>query len=114
MVLLALMVMAVHTTSFWWLLLLPPVAAESLLSLRRINQHRGTLSLLSDGQLDWHQRQWQLVARPWLTRYIILLCLRDGTGQRQRLWLFADAVSVSQWRQLRQRLLMAETSSSNQ
>ena len=92
----------------WWGLLLALTLLESLRSQRRIRRRTGYLSWPPGGQLRWRDQRWHLQAVPWLTPWAILLTLRNAGGQRERLWLFADAMPPAAWRLLRQRLLMPE------
>lgn len=91
-----------------WLLLLILTLLESVRSQRRIRRRCGTLSWQSGRQWYWREQRWQRQAAPWITPWMILLTLRNSGGQRERLWLFADAMSAAEWRLLRQRLLMPE------
>lgn len=86
-------------------LLLLLVAGECLRSQRRIRRCRGSITLRAGRLIGWRQRQWGIVSRPWLTRQALRLSLQDTTGQRERLWLFADGMENSEWRLLRQQLL---------
>lgn len=92
----------------WWGGLLVLTLLESLRSQRRIRCRTGCLSWSLGRQLRWREQRWHLQAAPWLTPWAILLTLRNARGQRERLWLFADAMPPAAWRLLRQRLLMPE------
>ena len=82
------------------------VVLECLRSQRRIVRREGDLALLPGHIVRWRQQQWQMPIPPWITRQAILLSLRNHAGQRERLWLFADAMESAEWRLLRQQLLM--------
>jgi len=90
-----------------WLLLLTLVVFECIRSQRRIGSREGDIALLEHRQLRWRQKNWQICARPWMTRQAILLALRSAKGEREKLWLLRDSMSEAEWRQLRQKLLTA-------
>lgn len=89
-----------------WAILLPLVLGECWRSQQRIAQCDGDLVLLAGHTVRWRQQHWQMPAPPWISRRAILLPLRNEAGQRERLWLFADAMASRDWRLLRQQLLM--------
>ena len=89
-----------------WASLLVLVVLESVRSQRRILNRGGDLALLPGDIWRWRQQPWQMPVPPWITRQAILLSLRNNAGQRERLWLFADGMEKSEWRLLRQQLLM--------
>lgn len=86
--------------------LLMLVAVECARSRLRIVRRKGHFILHSGGTVSWQQRQWLILSPPWLSQQAILLSLRDERGQRETLWLFADAMLNREWRLLRQQLLI--------
>lgn len=93
-----------------WVVLLALVIMECVRSQRRILSRSGPIELLPSGQLRWRQQTWSLAKKPWISRRMILLSLRQAGGKRERLWLFIDSMSNAQWRTLQQQLLMQKGS----
>ena len=89
-----------------WIVLLILVMMESVRSQRRILTRVGAVELDDSGQVKWRQQQWRLAARPWQSRWMILLSLRNHAGKREKLWLCFDSMEPAQWRTLHQHLLM--------
>lgn len=87
---------------------LPLVVFECRRSQRRIRQREGEIALLTDGQLQWRQKDWCLCGRPWMTQQAMLLSLRSANSEREKLWLLRDSMDEAEWRQLRQQLMTAE------
>jgi len=89
-----------------WMLLLILVVMESVRAQRRILSRVGPIDVSNTGQVNWRQQRWFLAAKPWQSRWMILLSLRSMHGQREKLWLFSDSMEQAEWRALRQHLLM--------
>lgn len=89
-----------------WIVLLTLVLMESIRSQRRILSRAGSIELLSSRQIHWRRQPWLLVSKPWISRWAIMLPLRSAEGKREWLWLRSDSMDNTEWRLLRQHLLM--------
>lgn len=88
-----------------WLGLLTLVLLSGVLSLRSLRAVDGDLQLREDGMIVWQGQIWRLMRRPWMLSGGLLLGLitEDGTTRR-RLWVAADSLAATQWRDLRRLL----------
>lgn len=93
-----------------WGVMLILVLLETVRSQRRIRCCEGEIMLLNQQRLRWRQQEWHLLQRPWITRRVILLSLRNDLNKRQRLWLLRDSMSDIAWRELRQCLMFSAES----
>lgn len=93
-----------------WLLLLSFVVFDSVRSQRRINARQGEIKLLMDSRLRWQGKEWDILGMPWMLNSGMMLRLRNVDGGRcQHLWLAADSMDASEWRDLRRMLLQQPT-----
>ncbi|QMI06492.1 protein YgfX [Citrobacter sp. RHB25-C09] len=92
-----------------WLILLSLVVFDCVRSQRRINACQGEVKLLMDGRLRWHGRDWSIVSAPWIIKSGMMLRLRSDTGKRQHLWLAADSMDQTEWRDLCRLMLQPST-----
>ncbi|MCG3100739.1 protein YgfX [Enterobacter cloacae] len=93
-----------------WLLLLSLVVFDSVRSQRRINARQGEIKLLMDSRLRWQGKEWDILGMPWMLNSGMMLRLRNVDGGRcQHLWLAADSMDASEWRDLRRMLLQQST-----
>jgi len=72
----------------------------------RIHSLQGEVKLTMDYRLRWQGVEWELIGAPWMLQSGMLLRLRHpGTQRSQHLWLAADSMDASEWRDLRRVLL---------
>lgn len=83
---------------------------DSVRSQRRINARQGEIKLLMDSRLRWQGKEWDILGMPWMLNSGMMLRLRNVDGGRcQHLWLAADSMDASEWRDLRRMLLQQPT-----
>ncbi len=83
-----------------WLILLSLVVFDCVRSQRRINSRQGEICLLQDGGLKWQGQTWQLIGKPLVLSYGVLLRAK-GDSHREMIWLAADSMDKNAWRDLR-------------
>ncbi|MDY1037348.1 hypothetical protein GJV04_05885 [Enterobacteriaceae bacterium RIT714] len=93
-----------------WMLLLSLVVFDSVRSQRRINARQGEIKLMMDSRLRWQGKEWEIVGTPWMLNSGMMFRLRKENGGRcQHLWLSADSMDASEWRDLRRMILQQPT-----
>lgn len=93
-----------------WMLLLSLVVFDSVRSQRRINARQGEIKLLMDSRLRWQGKEWEIVGTPWMLNSGMMFRLRKEEGARcQHLWLSADSMDASEWRDLRRMVMQQPT-----
>lgn len=93
-----------------WMLLLSLVVFDSVRSQRRINARQGEIKLLMDSRLRWQGKEWEIVGTPWMLNSGMMFRLRKEEGVRcQHLWLSADSMDASEWRDLRRMVMQQPT-----
>lgn len=58
------------------------------------------IKLNTDNVLEWNQQQWNIIQPPWITRYGVLLGLKQQANHKiyQRFWLASDSMTEREWR----------------
>ncbi|MCB5310126.1 MULTISPECIES: protein YgfX [Yersinia] len=85
-----------------WLVLLTLVVFECIRSQKNITSCQGEIRLKPGNVVLWKRLEWIVAKQPWMTRYGVLLRLRQANSRStcKRLWLAADSMSEDEWRQL--------------
>ncbi|GFN46572.1 protein YgfX [Candidatus Regiella insecticola] len=67
---------------------------------RQIKYWPTVIKLNTDNVLEWNQQQWNIIQPPWITRYGVLLALKQQANHKiyQRLWLASDSMTEREWR----------------
>lgn len=93
-----------------WLILLSLVVLDCVRSQRRINARHGEIKLLDGRRLSWKNQTWNIVGNPWMFNTGMLVRLRGKSASRTHyLWVAADGMEQSEWRELRRILLQTTT-----
>ncbi|WP_127958974.1 protein YgfX [Serratia microhaemolytica] len=88
-----------------WLMLLVLLVFECTVSQKKIAFSRGEFWLCNDQYVKWHDEEWTMRSKPWISRFGILFSLQQVGGKhRCRLWLASDALHKEEWRHLNQLL----------